>query len=190
MEFRKMEVVSERNKPKLLITVHGIRTFGQWQERLGLLVREVDESVKVEHFKYGYFSIFAFLLPPFRWFAVRAFLRSLEKAAQRYPDHDILLVGHSNGTYLIGHSLLQSSSALGTRIRTIILAGSVLRADFDWQSLISRFGINRVVNDCGTEDEILILSQVAVLFTGMAGRLGFHGMIGSALFYWRTQPLF
>jgi outer membrane protein OmpA-like peptidoglycan-associated protein len=36
--------------------------------------------------------------------------------------------------------------------------------------------VRRVVNDCGIDDDILILSQFCVLFTGMAGRLGFVGM--------------
>jgi hypothetical protein len=33
----------------------------------------------------------------------------------------------------------------------------------------------RVVNDCGSKDNVLLLSQFFVLFTGMAGRTGFSG---------------
>ena len=40
-------------------------------------------------------------------------------------------------------------------------------------------GVKRLVNDCGTNDAVLILSQAAVLFTGMAGRTGMAGLEGS-----------
>jgi hypothetical protein len=35
-----------------------------------------------------------------------------------------------------------------------------------------------VVNECGTKDSVLLLSQFFVLVTGMAGRLGFNGGTG------------
>ncbi|MGE8451197.1 MAG: hypothetical protein ACN6OP_11385 [Pseudomonadales bacterium] len=168
-------------RPKLLITVHGIRTFGQWQERLGALARGADPALQVAHFKYGYFSVLAFALPLLRWLAVRTFRRSILAAAARHPDHELMIVGHSNGTYLIGHALRQSTQALRGRIGTVVLAGSVLRSDFDWEPVISESGIERVINDCGVDDGILVLSQLGVLFTGMAGRIGFHGMTGSKL---------
>lgn len=38
--------------------------------------------------------------------------------------------------------------------------------------------VRRVVNECGIYDKILILNQLVVLFTGMAGRVGFSGMTG------------
>jgi hypothetical protein len=168
--------------PRLLISVHGIRTFAQWQERLGRLIKATDEDFLVQHYKYGYFSVFAFLVPIFRWIALKAFLRSLIDVAKQYPTHKIHLVGHSNGTYLIGHALLAAPIALIGRIETVILAGSVLRTDFDWHRVISRLGIKQVVNDCGINDQILTLSQMGVLFTGNAGKLGFQGLTGTTLF--------
>jgi hypothetical protein len=63
-------------------------------------------------------------------------------------------------------------------IDTVILSGSVLRADFPWRDLIG-IRVKTVVNDCGTEDAVLLLSQFFVLFTGMAGRTGFGGATSS-----------
>lgn len=166
---------------RVLVTVHGIRTFGQWQERLGKLFSQHEADSETEHFKYGYFSIFAFLFPPLRWLAVNQFLSSLIAALERYPTHKISLVGHSNGTYLIAWALNKLPDKYVGRIETVILAGSVLRTDFPWNQLIDRLKIDRVINDCGIGDNILILSQVGVLFTGMAGRLGFRGMTGRKL---------
>lgn len=173
--------LNENPTRKALITVHGIRTFGQWQERLGKLFNEHESDSEVEHFKYGYFSIFAFLFPPLRWLAVNKFLSSLIAALERNPTHKISLVGHSNGTYLIAWALNKLPDKYVGRVETVILAGSVLRTDFPWNQLIDRLKIDRVLNDCGIGDNILILSQVGVLFTGMAGRLGFRGMTGRKL---------
>ncbi len=95
-----------RNK-KLVITVHGIRTFGQWQERLArLLCADPSKDIAVENYHYGYFSVLAFLVPVFRWIATRRFRTELEHIAREYPDRELSLVAHSFGTHLVGWGLL------------------------------------------------------------------------------------
>ena len=64
-------------------------------------------------------------------------------------------------------------------IDTFILAGSVLKPGFAWRELVGSC-VRRVVNECGTRDRILLINQAFVLFTGMAGRVGFSGMTGRA----------
>ena len=65
----------------LIITVHGIRTFGQWQERLESLVRRVngssDTHLSVLNYKFGYFSALAYLSVILRWITVRRFRQEL-----------------------------------------------------------------------------------------------------------------
>src|ERR1039457_6521788 len=63
---------------RLLITVHGIRTFGLWQEKLEHKLREEPgRTVEVCHYRYGFFTVLAFLIPPFRWLATRRFRAEL-----------------------------------------------------------------------------------------------------------------
>lgn len=51
----------------------------------------------------------------------------------------------------------------------MILAGSVLKPGFLWKDLVGE-SVHRVVNECGIRDNVLLLlNQLAVLFTGMAG---------------------
>ena len=45
--------------------------------------------------------------------------------------------------------------------------------------LRSSGAVETLINECGAQDSILLLNQVFVLFTGMAGRLGFNGMTDS-----------
>ncbi len=164
--------------PHLVVTVHGIRTFGQWQERLEALVRgEANAEIEFANYKYGYFSVIAFIVPFFRWLVVRRFRVELIKLCTDARRTRIDLVGHSFGTHIIAWAVAGLPPTVTPPIHTIILSGSVLRAGFPWRDLIKR-KTKRVVNDCGTRDAILLLSQFFVLFTGMAGRTGFSGLTG------------
>jgi len=157
----------------LIITVHGIRTFGQWQDRLASLIQK-NEGIKIEVHKYhyGYFSVIAFWIPVIRRLATRRFLRALlaECTAQKWDRIDI--VSHSFGTHMVAWALRSTKPEQRPRIHTLILAGSVLKTTFAWVELMPKY-VKRVINECGNRDNILILSQLFVPFTGMAGRIGF-----------------
>src|ERR1041385_1043616 len=84
----------------LVVTVHGIRTFGQWQERLESLLRQRDPNIRGFHFKYGYFSTLAFMIPVFRWFVTQKFRRYLQAAIRDGDWHRVDVVAHSFGTHL------------------------------------------------------------------------------------------
>ena len=162
-----------------MITVHGIRTFGNWQERLEKLLKARDPSIQIVNYKYGYFSIFAFIVPFLRWLVTRRFRRDLLAQSQKTEWERIDLVGHSFGTHLIGWGLYGMGLRQRPRIHTIILSGSVLKPGFPWGELVGD-SVQRIVNDCGTRDIVLLVNQLAVLFTGMAGREGFSGMTGES----------
>lgn len=92
----------------LIVTVHGIRTFGRWQERFEALAKTIAdnaEEVQFSHYKYGYFSMFAFLFPPLRWLVTLRFRKKLLKVAQKGEWDRIDLVGHSFGTHIIAWGL-------------------------------------------------------------------------------------
>jgi WD40 repeat protein len=165
----------------VLVTVHGIRTFGQWQNRLNNLVRARKPDIITETYGYGYFNIFAFFLPFFRWFAVRSFRLRLRELLQRYKGADFSIVAHSFGTHIVVRGLRALPADEMPNVRLLILSGSVLKSNFDWSKLLDSNRIKRVVNDCGINDNILLLSQLFVLFTGMAGRIGFYGFTDDQL---------
>ncbi|MGX5829607.1 hypothetical protein [Mesorhizobium sp. 43Arga] len=167
----------------IVIAVHGIRDFGQWQDRLGDILTVAKPSIVTERYRFGYFSVLAFLIPFARWLAVRAFRRHFEQLVKDNPEAHFSIVAHSFGTHIVAHAIRGMKPPDIPRIETIILAASVLRSSFDWSAVVARSrmngkGIQRVLNDCGWDDNVLILSQLFVLFTGMAGRVGFYGFIG------------
>lgn len=161
----------------LIISVHGIRTFGDWQNRLTTLVQAKNENIELQNYQYGYFSVFAFIFPLTRWLVVRRFRRELLRQIVLKKPTRLDLVGHSFGTHIIAWALQGVRDRSDLRVHTLILAGSVLRSDFYWGELIPK-SVGRVINDCGSRDAVLLASQFLVLFTGMAGRTGFVGMNG------------
>jgi hypothetical protein len=164
-----------RPQSHLVVTVHGIQTYGQWQERLEQLVCAAPSGQHIEfvNYKLGFFSLFAFMVPLSRWLVVSRFRNELIRLC-RHPRSRIDLVGHSFGTHVIGWALEGLPTKSSIAIHTVILAGSVLRADFPWRDLIGQ-RVGRLANDCGVKDRVLWLSQAFVLFTGMAGFTGFSG---------------
>jgi hypothetical protein len=182
-----MDIPPRSSQRKLIITVHGIRTFGNWQGRLERLLPKDDARVWY-HYTYGYLSILGFVVPFVRWLIVRQFRESLLKRIAAHKDAQVYLVGHSFGTHLIGWALLGIKPSQRPVIHTIILAGSVLKIGFPWRDLMDEGTVGRVVNDCGTKDWVLLLNQMCVLFTGMAGRVGFVAMTDSRRFVQRFFP--
>jgi tetratricopeptide (TPR) repeat protein len=169
----------EDRRPEVhyVLTLHGIRTHGQWQERLGALLRGAESSVEVRHFKYGVFSLISYAVPLLRMINVWRFRRYLERLARKHPGARVDIVAHSFGTFIVGHSLKKIAPELGLRVNTVILSGSVLKVWFPWDELIENGLVRRVVNECGTNDDILVVTQLGILFTGMAGRIGFSGIL-------------
>src|SRR4051812_17232591 len=119
---------------RLLVTIHGIRTFGAWQRRLENLISTSDLNINVHHFRFGYFSFLAFYVPLLRRLVVRRFSRELEALIFRLRPDRIDLVAHSFGTYVAAWALRRSR--LEVKIDTLILCGSVLRPSFYWADLI------------------------------------------------------
>lgn len=161
----------------LVVTVHGIRTYGNWQADLKSLLEEAEPGVIVLNYQYGYFSSLAFLVPPLRWLVAWRFRKFFAHAiASVPPGSRIDLVAHSFGTYLAASAVPHVPKS--HRLHTIILAGSVLRPSFPWYKYQQAGCLRRVVNECGWDDTVLVLCQSAALMMGMAGRVGFQGMVG------------
>ena len=159
----------------LIITVHGIRTYGQWQERFeSLFPKQHRDKITFVHYKLGYFSFLKFLVPPARWFVTSRFKRYLRKELEVRQWRRVDLVGHSFGTHVIGWALRDLGNKKRQNIHTVLFASSVLKSNFSWSNILGN-SVKRVVNDCSVNDFPLILSQLFSLFTGNAGREGFIG---------------
>ncbi|MFT4805129.1 MAG: CheY-like chemotaxis protein [Psychroserpens sp.] len=156
-------------------TIHGIRSRGEWQQSLKGLIQQNADNVEFGTYKYGYFSLFAFILPFLRWPVVNRFSKDLEEVLEQNQDKRIILFSHSFGTYILVKALEKLvKKKKYENICTIVLAGSVLRQNYNFK-LIQNQTNAKIVNDCGASDYILSLGEALVPNVGMAGKVGFKG---------------
>lgn len=164
-----------------VFTVHGIRTYGEWQSRLRDIVFSETDDVQFYTYKYGYFSSVAFLFPPARKLEVDRLEARLAELLLTSPER-IVVFAHSFGTYLAVEALKRVLPGLSANLNvTIVLCGSVLPEDFNWSFIRSNPQI-RVINDCGSSDYVLSVAKMTALNFGMAGKVGFSGFNDAQLF--------
>jgi CheY-like chemotaxis protein len=171
----KLAQVNDKYKINVL-TIHGIRTFGQWQNNLEQSITTNCDEVKVTTYKYGLYSIISFAIPFLRPLEIKRLINQLSELIDGKNNEHLVIFSHSFGTYLIAKAL-KSLIADGIRpkLKLLVTSGSVLPNKFDWNFLL-RSTDTKIVNDCGTSDNVLLLSESIIYGTGMAGRTGFFSM--------------
>jgi CheY-like chemotaxis protein len=157
----------------ILLTVHGIRTYGQWQETLAALVKSNANNVDVNPYKYGYFPVFSLLIPHYRNKEINRFIDHVIPLLTSAKSKRIVIVAHSFGTYIAAKSLCKLTDYLDNHNITLIFSGSILNPKFD-MDFIPQTRI-KVINDCGDIDIPLIASNLCVPGCSMAGIVGFTG---------------
>jgi pimeloyl-ACP methyl ester carboxylesterase len=156
-------------KKHFLIFLHGMNTYAEWQEMLSESIRN---RTNLEPVPLGYGNVhpFKFLLPfPYRQLRLRIVLRELRAIREINPDADISIVAHSFGTYLLSRSLQKLPNL---KLRHVILCGSIVKSDFDWNALKDRF-VAPIVNDIGLQDRWPALAKGWSVGYGDSGSFGF-----------------
>lgn len=161
-----------RSVPWVLV-VHGMNTPGAWQERFAWLAATTyTAAVPVFVYKYGLVRVGVLFRRRQRYY-VRQLARRIATLSEAYADRlgarpDVL--AHSFGTWLVGR-VMEANPDL--RIGRVVLTGSILRPDFDWQRLVARGQVEAVLNHFGTRDRPVRLAQYLIWDSGPSGRYGF-----------------
>lgn len=162
----------------IVILVHGIRTFGDWQDQLELAIKSKSPDTVVIKWKYGLFDALSFLVGILRFGQVKLFTQFLDDFRDLLVGAKIQIVAHSFGSYIVAHALAR----LGPRapqIDTVFFCGSVLFQNYSLHHTVGPDNrVKRLVNDCGTKDIWPLLAAILVPGMGAAGRYGFNGAIG------------
>jgi pimeloyl-ACP methyl ester carboxylesterase len=177
----------DSNVTDVVFVIHGIRDQGFWTQKIA---RAIKKQVAERHQKfrsittsYGYFAMAPFVLPWIRRRKVAWLMTQYAEARVHYPRAQFSYVGHSNGTYLVTRALRDYPAA---KFKRIVLAGSVVRRDYDWRGLIDpialggRIGarVQQVLNYVATNDWVVAifskgLEPFALFDLGSAGHTGF-----------------
>lgn len=163
------EQKSTQEKDKLLVSVHGIRTFGSWQQNLSVELEKYSRSFECVEIKYGFFDLISFVVPPLRRSFVRKSAGRLRQILENRKETDGFIVAHSFGTVIVSEALREP---LPMKLNAIVFCGSPLRHDENIDHLVASSSV--VVNDCGIHDWVLLLSRFLILGLGDAGRVGFR----------------
>lgn len=169
-------------RPRLIISLHGIRTRGEWQKVLASVV--CGRTTRIESFDYGTYSLWRFLTPGCNDRLVDRFYDWYSTTLKTHPDVDLkrfdqrpCAIAHSLGSWILG-SALQKFEEI--QFDKIILAGSILPSDFDWSSLLAKDQVAKVRNECGQEDPWPSWAGRLVARAGTGGKDGFD-WLGSAV---------
>ena len=161
--------------PPLIISIHGIRTTGQWQKIFASVASA--SPTRIESFYYGRYGLFRFLCPYFNKRLVDRFYRWYGDVVKSCPDVDLerfdkrpSVVAHSLGSWVVGNAMLKYEDI---RFDKLVLAGSILPGDFDWATLFARDQVAFVRNECGQKDPWPRWAGRLVSNTGSGGSDGF-----------------
>ena len=176
----------------LVLTVHGIRTFGHWQKTIGELLSRIDfHAVSVD---YGYFGLPKFIPSFLRRKQVEWFVDEYDRickvnheylsvsGALKYPS----VVAHSFGTYLVAQAMLKYPQV---RFNKVILAASILPSDFPWEELILREQCQQIRHEYGGRDRWAGMARFLAKDVGDGGVTGYGGSLGNR-FVEICRPLF
>ncbi|WGL16959.1 hypothetical protein PVT68_01350 [Microbulbifer bruguierae] len=175
-ERRRLEVTD------VVFVIHGIRDKGYWTHKVARRILELEKKqgtgntiFATETSSYGYFPMLPFLLPSKRRKKVEWLMDQYAEALALYPNAKFSFIGHSNGTYLLARALHDYPAC---RFKNVLLAGSVVRTQYNWTTVISRGQVEKILNYVATADWVVAIFPRAIQMLrlqdlGSAGHDGF-----------------
>jgi hypothetical protein len=161
--------IGNQSKDRVVISVHGIRTYGHWQDNLGSLVESYSRHCDRVEIKFGFFNVFFFLIPFLRKLVLKRVSARISQNMREHEDKEVYLVAHSFGTVAVHEAL--RSRVCGKKLKGIILCGSPLPADLNIDHIVRNSEVT--YNECGTRDFVLVMARLFGWGLGDAGRIGF-----------------
>lgn len=156
-------------RKRAVITLHGIRTRGEWQKSLTPTLANYD--LVPYPFDYGNFNTFQLCCPVCRKAIIKRFREEYYDICARARVKRPSIVAHSFGSYIIGWLLKNDSHILFDKV---ILAGSILPKDFKWHDIFAKEQVLAVHNEVATRDIWPRICKYFVSESGDSGTKGFE----------------
>jgi pimeloyl-ACP methyl ester carboxylesterase len=160
---------------KIVVTLHGIRTRGQWQKQITPYLAR--HGLIPYHLDYGFFGLLSFLVPWARASRVQWLRNELRDLMDRTGAKRVSLIAHSFGTWLALEVLEAENGNI--RFDRVVLTGSIVRRDFPWgATLMRKRWIQALRNERASGDWVV---RAAELFSRLAGPIAAHAGASGAL---------
>ncbi len=155
----------------VVISIHGIRTEGIWQDQLTQALDKLPDIKAVYPVKYSYFDAIRFWFPVlFRKGPIKKVWSQLQSIRAENPNNDVIIIAHSFGTYITA-KILKSEPHF--KIHRLLFCGAIVSEDFKWHEM-PNFPTESAINDCGTRDIWPILAKTTTWGYGTSGAFGFE----------------
>jgi hypothetical protein len=163
--------------PRLVISVHGIRTKAEWQKPLSKILKQ--NEILHTPYNFGYYNVFRFLFHQQNERMVDKFYEFYSGIIQNLGYGIDLndnkkrpsIIAHSFGSYIVGYCMQKYSDV---KFDKVIICGSILPQNFEWATLFMRDQINLILNEYGLKDKWANITGKYVKNTGNSGTKGFH----------------
>ena len=132
---------------RVVISIHGIRTRGEWQKKLVPMLARADFIPYA--IDYGHFRAISLLRRSQRERAIDRLLRDYNDIVGESGDQRPSIIAHSFGTYQVAALIERYPNV---RFDKVIFAASIVRSDFDWPRILAAGRVNYVENDFGGAD--------------------------------------
>lgn len=153
---------------RVVITIHGIRTRGEWQKQLApVLARHDFIPYPLD---YGRFSAPAFLISSRRESKLAWFHREYDRICDQERIVRPSVIAHSFGTYLVAQLLDRYPEV---KFDKVIFAGSIANETFDWADAIEKNRILYIRNEYATKDIWPGVARKVIPDAGHSGSKGF-----------------
>jgi len=140
-------------KKKVLISLHGIQTRGEWQKELCPLVSE--KNWKYYPLDYGHFTAPQLAIGLTHTEKIKWFRDKMNQIYSENPGALPSIIVHSFGSLILAKSLKRYPDL---KFDKVILTGSIIPVDYPWPEIIKRDQVSFVRNLVGKAD---IWSKVA-----------------------------
>jgi pimeloyl-ACP methyl ester carboxylesterase len=167
----------ENDQQKIFFVVHGIRdSNNDWVTAISRSIEGSIPGAEVVPPTFGRFSALQFVMPLARRMKVRWFQDLYSMKLARNPLAKFYFVGHSYGTFLLGHALQNLS---GLEFERVVLAGSVLPETLRWGDFSGR--VKQLRNYRAQKDTPVAILCKALRGVGLGGGIGTAGYTGFSI---------
>jgi hypothetical protein len=178
--FFRPSVTTSRD-PAALFLIHGMNTSGDWQQSLAWKTQlYYTYSVPVFVFKFG-----RDWLSPFRHRSQSHLVKKLATAI-RQTQADLMQAGRTAKCDVVAHSLgslllsqlLDASEFNDITLGRVVITGSIVPRDFDWQRHLSQGRLEALMNHRAGRDVWVRLAPWFFPNAGSSGYDGFCNLVG------------
>lgn len=168
----------DRGSIHLVVLIHGIRDFGEWEDSVKRVLKGIP-GIKVVPLGYEYYDPLRFLVPalfqrgPQRTIAMNIKQEKKKLEKKGYSKVKVSVVAHSFGTHVI-LGILDDDQNADLDLENLILCGAVLPRLYNFRKIMPMVK-NRILNFVGCRDIWPVMAKISTFGYGSAGTFGFQG---------------